>query len=238
MRSIVVLTASVAFMLSTGASQAATIDISAAVNADVSNYTFGSLYPAGGTPLTVNGVDFTLASGSLGGPGVFQTSSTALTYTFNVNITGASSVYTLMNSAFGTVGAPNGSISFYGSSGTSTYQIVQGINIRDHFNGSFNNSATGLFGSAFFPDPSDPNAPVRLDAQSFDVSSLGTISQIVFQGLGLGTAGGDPFLAALSTNGQVLAVPLHPSLPVTILGLVGLGYMLNRRRAQSSSIVA
>src|SRR5262245_65848802 len=53
------------------------IPIDSAVNADLSTYTRGDLYPPGGSALIVGGVNFTLATGAVGGPGSFQTDSFA-----------------------------------------------------------------------------------------------------------------------------------------------------------------
>ena len=76
-----------------------------------------------------------------------------------------SSVYTLINSAFGSAGANNGTLEFVGMNGAfASFTLIQGVNIRDHFNGAFVN---------FLSDPTVVTAnfagDVRLDRQTFQL---------------------------------------------------------------------
>ena len=73
------------------------------VTANLQTYTAGTDFPAGPTMLTVGGVDFTLVpfSGTANGLGVLQTAGSGSSIDIPVNITGASTVYTLINSTFG-----------------------------------------------------------------------------------------------------------------------------------------
>ena len=54
---------------------AAAVDLSGEVNANLSTYTNGSVYPANGGPITIGGFGFSLDSFSGGGTGVIQSSS-------------------------------------------------------------------------------------------------------------------------------------------------------------------
>ena len=52
----------------------------------------------------------------------------------------ATAAYTIINSEFGTLGANNGSVEFFGSGGAyHKVDLIQGTNIRDHFYGGYNN---------------------------------------------------------------------------------------------------
>ena len=87
------------------------------------------------------------------------------------DLTGVTSIYTLINSGLGVFGADVGRLTFTDTaSNVVFYDLVEGNNIRDHYNGFYNNIATGLAGTAQF------DGGVRLDMQEFDVSGFGSNS--------------------------------------------------------------
>jgi hypothetical protein len=227
------------FLVVAGGANATAIDISSQVNADLSLYTGGSNYPSGGSTVTIHGVDFRLASfGSSGTDvGIVQASvDSVTTYTIDVNLTGVSTIYTLINSAFGAFDSTIGQITFVGSIQEQGSSLTEGIDVRDHFNGSFNNVASALFGTAYFPAANGVDAPDRLDAQSWDVSAIGTISRIQFTGFGL-NARGAPFLAAISFE-QISVVPEPSTWAMMLLGFAGVGFMAYRRKTKPALMAA
>ncbi|ARN83179.1 hypothetical protein [Methylocystis bryophila] len=184
---------------------AASVDISGLTNADIQGYTNGSNYPLGGSTVTISGIGFQLTTlnGNPNSTGVIQTPSGDSSFTINVNQANVGTVYTLINSGFGVLAGQNGALVFADSAGDSyTYNLTEGDNVRDHYNGLYINTAPNIFGTAQF------NGDVRLDAQKivlpvgFDSSTLTTIT---FEGLNAGIAGGEPFLAAITT--QTAAAP-------------------------------
>jgi len=187
-----------AFMASPAA--AASVDISGLTNSNLQTYTDGNNYPLAGSTVTIGGVNFLLTS-YLGNPnttGVIQTPSGNSSFTINVNQADVGTVYTLINSAFGEAGNQTGALVFADSAGdTYTYNLTEGDNVRDHYNGFFINTAPNVYGTAQF------NGGVRLDAQQivlpagFDSSTLTTIT---FEGLNAGVPQGEPFIAAITTQ--------------------------------------
>ena len=71
-----------------------------------------------------------------------------------------------MNSAFGVLGKQNATMEFTGSGGaTYSVPIIQGSNIRDHFNGFFNNAIDNVSAVAALKGAED----VRLDMRIFNL---------------------------------------------------------------------
>jgi hypothetical protein len=175
------------------------VDLDSLVNANLQTYTDGSYYPLGGTSVTVGGIPFTLAHYSGGGTGILQTSpasqSSPSSFDIPVNIPNASVVYTLINSAFGQLGYLDGTVVFHASNGaTATFDLVQGTNIRDHYNGMFNNEIAAGTPSISF------GGGVRLDEQIFVLPSSfagATLTDIELNGFG-DYPTGQPFLAAIT----------------------------------------
>jgi hypothetical protein len=220
---------------------ASEVDLSTLVNANLNTYTNGFLYPTNGGPLTVGGVAFNLAALPGGGTGIIQlggdnnpSDTSPIPYfpsvTIPINQTGITTVYTLINSAFGTPTNPLtviGSLDFLGSSGSYVYNLTEGDNVRDHFNGGFENSAPGLAASAYFGDGS-----VRLDEQAIVLpTGLGKLESITFSANDQYYGNGEPFLAGLTTS-NVSAVPEPSTWTMMILAFGGLGLMAYRRKAK------
>jgi hypothetical protein len=144
-----------------------------------------------------------------------------------------------MNSAYGNPGATVGSIEFKGVNGSDvTFQLIEGVNIRDHYNFIHENSATDVVYDAFLNGVQNPSGPDRLDMQTFVLPSsfaTDTLSQIIFDGINAGNPQGEPFLAAVT----VATVP-EPS-SFVLLGIIfsaGVAWRWLRRGgvAQISSI--
>jgi hypothetical protein len=221
------------------------ISLSTLVNANLSTYTSGSFYPPNGGPLTVGGVTFSLAPLTGGGTGIIQlsgdsssTSPPAPPYLPSVSIpvglTGVTTVYTLINSVFGTPTTVIGSLTFQGSTGTYVYNLTEGDNVRDHYNGTFENSAPGVVASAYFGGVS-----VRLDEQAIVLpGGLGTLNSITFAAVdGQYYGYGEPFLAGLTTS-TVSAVPEPSTWAMLLLGFAGIGFMAYRRKAKPALMAA
>ena len=137
-----------------------------------------------------------------------------------VNQYGVGTVYTLINTAYGSLGADVGSITFNGTGGlTYTVQLVEGVNVRDHFYGGFVDTTS---------DPSTTEAVFGLsapgnahfDMQAFTLPSqfnTATLTDIEFFSVADESVG-KPFLAAAT----VLAVPEPATYgALTALGLLG-----------------
>ncbi len=195
-----ILVATCAWLVQLAKGDSISISISPLVNSDLTGYTGGANYPQQGGPLTVSGIPFNLATiGPDGHTAVIQSSTTdgvSEIYSIPIGLFGVTSVYTLINTAFGGCGQNVGELDFVGSSTTSQYVLTEGTNVRDHFDGSFCNTVTNIGGAAYFGGGQD-----RLDMQSVDLSGFSsqTLERIDFKSYGAGL-GGAPFLAALTVD--------------------------------------
>jgi hypothetical protein len=217
------------------------VDISGQVNSDLNTYSGGANYPNGGTAININGIGFSLATfPTTNDIGIVQTftifgtgTPAASSYTFGVNLPDVQTIYTLINSSFGQDGDTIGSVTFTGTGGVISFDLTEGLNVRDHFEGAFENSASNLFGTASFGTGSP--APDRLDAQQFNVAGIGTLQSIEFDQSGTidvnGNLAGFPFLAAI-TIVTGTAVPEPSTWTMMILGFAGAGFMTYRRKSR------
>jgi hypothetical protein len=204
--------------------EAASVDLSSYFNSDASTYTGGDAYPVGG-PLNINGVHFDLGTFA-GGLGVIYNGAPTTTKITGLNITG-STVFTVINSAFGAAATTIGSISFIDTNDIAyTFDLTEGDNVRDHYNGFYNNVAPNVYGTATFQSANPALSFDRLDAQRFVLPALVTLKEIDFTDNGLGVGGGSPFLAAIT----VAATPIPATLPLLATALAGLGGIGWRRR--------
>lgn len=170
-----------------------TVDITPNVNADLRQYTGGWAYPDGNQTLDFGGVPMQLAGYPTNGFGLgacqIPGDSTPASFSFAVDIEGATTLYTLCNSAWGTYGAWNGTIEVFGSNGAhASFDLVQGWNIRDHYAfGGFNGIVDDptIFTTSY-------DSGVRLDRQTFDLGTafLGErIVELRFSGAGNSSVG-------------------------------------------------
>ena len=209
------------------------IGLSGLVNADLTTYTGGGNYPQHGGELTVGGIPFELATiGPQNDTGIIQTNG-AQDLSIPVGVLGAMSVYVLVNSAYGACGSDVGEIDFVGSSQTYVYPLIEGGNIRDHFDGGFCNQATDISGSANFGGGAD-----RLDLNSIQLPSsfaTQTLESVDFKSFGMGELG-QPFLAALtvgsgsSLDTATFLVPVPEPGELLFVGSAMAALILRRRR--------
>jgi len=195
------------FVSVAGAGRADTvpIDLSGLVNSDLTTYSGGSNYPQHGGLITVDGIPFELATiGPQQDTAVIQTTG-AQDFSIPLDTFGVTSADLLVNSADGSCGTDVGEIDFVGSSETFVYQLTEGINIRDHFNGEFCNMPGGIAGTMSF------GGADRLDLDSIELPPSfadQTLESIDFKGFGQGELG-EPFLAA------AIVTPADPD-PATV----------------------
>jgi hypothetical protein len=224
------------------------VDINPYVNANIQTYTGGNNYPLGGTTLTNAGVSFTLADGpglNPLGTGIIQTPPGTSSFDISVSIPNPTAVYTLINSAFGAFGSTVGSVEFKATGGLDyTVNLVEGQDIRDHFNDGFQNIiGTGPLGNlyihtfAFVNMSINPNGPDRFDEQQFVLPSSfnsATLTDIILHGNG-GFPQGEPFLAAATVATPSMTVVPEPSSLVTVGLVVGMVSVWRWRRHRQRS---
>jgi hypothetical protein len=181
-----------------------------------------------------NGNNFEQLSGSNGqlfSPGSF---------TVNVGVAGVTDVYTLMNAYAPTSGATLTTVEFVGSAGADqTFTLVNGVDVRDYFQGSFANTINGtttqqafsVFGPGLVNGVNGVVGTFVLDEQHFALSSAfatQTLQQIVYTYSG---AEGNPILAGVTV---ATAVPEPSSVVLVGLGAaVASGAVWRRRRTRS-----
>jgi hypothetical protein len=140
-------------------------------------------------------------------------------------------MYAIINSGFGVCGTTVGSISadvFGSGPGSWTFSLVEGQNVRDHFNDGYCNTAANAIATADYP------GGARFDVYRFDLSGLTNNGVIPLTGLDFVTlgkgGGGEPFLAAVTfmTVPPVETVPEPSSWTLLVLG--GITASLRARR--------
>ena len=235
-KTMLAISAGFALSVLAGAAAATEIDLSSLANADITTYFDGSAYPQHGGPITIGGVGFNLIALNDGGTGALQTGGATNTFSINVNEAGVTSVYSIVNSAFGESGKDVGSLTFTGSGGaTYTYDFIEGQNVRDHATTSYNTSAPDVYATANF------SGGDRLDVQKILLPSAfasQTLTTITFaSGKDTGNPNGEPFLAALTTS-NASGAPEPAAWALMIIGFGGLGATLRRRRTALSQAAA
>ena len=115
----IVKSSAVALILSAGLAGAAyaaqsEIDLSSLTNANLQTYTDGTAYPTAGSTVTIGAASFLVSSdaGLAGTTGAIQVSSPSDSFVVPINQAGYSTVYVLVNSAFGVLGETVGSLVF------------------------------------------------------------------------------------------------------------------------------
>ena len=229
-----IVVSTLALALSTTAAHAGfvTLDLSPIVNSDLFTYTNGTNYPGPGAT-TINATPFLLApaatdpthTGVVGGvASIGVPAAYAIT---GLNIANVTSMYALINSAFGTCGTSVGSIGAT-SSGVASYALTEGVNVRDHVSGVFCNVQTDAVATANYP------GDVRFDVYQFDLSGItnsGVDLLTAFNFKTFGAAGlGEPFLAAVTFVTRDTNVPAPESILMITAGLLGCSVRRRRNR--------
>jgi hypothetical protein len=225
-RHLVALVATGISALSATASGAAMIDLSSYVNSNVSTYAGGSGYPAPGQT-TIGGITFSLA-GYQGGTGVDNPTGNT-SKTIAIGETGIDFVYLIVNSAFGSSGATVGAITFTGNGTSSIIDLVEGINVRDHYCcGGYNQTASSIFATA------DYTGGAHFDVYRYALAPelAQSLDSITFAGINSGNPQGEPFLAAITTAAAVVPEPATWAMLVGGFGLVGGALRVGRRTAR------
>jgi PEP-CTERM motif len=230
-----------ALILSTGLVGAAhaaqsEIDLSSLTNANLQTYTDGTAYPTAGSTVTIGAASFLVSSdaGAAGTTGAIQVSSPSDSFVIPVNQAGYSTVYVLVNSAFGVLGETVGSLVFQDSAGdTDTISLQEGINIRDHWT-AYNDVATDIYGTATY------GGGVRFDAYEYVLPASfegNTLTSITLSGApDTNNPNGEPFLAAVTLATGASPVPEPSTWAMMMAGFAGLGWLgFTRRRAIGSA---
>lgn len=254
MRSIL-LTGAVA-MTASPAVASSFVNLNPYVTMDLTTFTNGGMYPQNGGIVSVGGVDFQLATctancfsadpnvgqspASAGHTGVIgalgENPNNPFSITIPVNLTNVTTVYTLINSAFGTLNQTIGSITFVGLNNSYVYNLIEGVNVRDHNNGNYVNIATDLAGTATFGDGS-----VRLDMQAIVLPASfasDTLTAMIFTSNNSNALGQPLFAAAVSVdqNEAPGETPLPAAWAMMLTGLGGFGYAAYRRKRSRTSV--
>jgi hypothetical protein len=161
------------------------------LNTDIRTYSDGATYaPLFPSVQTWSGVPFQFAASATGNTAFIDG-----VLDIPVGVFGVTSAYTIINSGFGAFGSNNGSVEFFGVGSYHKVDLIQGTNIRDHFDNVFNNVIDNVTAvPAFNGGP----GRARLDQQIYELPAsfaTETLLSIRFTGLNLGAAG-VPFITA------------------------------------------
>lgn len=195
------------------------------LNENITTWSNGSVYSGkfNGTQ-TLGGVPFELQTDADGDNVFWGTNlnlsnfrgSSSLTLTLPTNLYGATTIYTLINSAWGKSGSNVGSMTFNASNGdTHTVQLVEGVNVRDHYTGSFANTLSSSAVTLNVIGDNTPNT-AHLDMQAFTLPisfQAETLTSIVFTSTGSSSTG-LPFLAGVTVQARRLGSVVGTVLPI------------------------
>ena len=180
---------------------------SSALNTNITTWSGGWTYSGymSGTQ-TFGGIPFTMVTNTSGHNIIWTTSTYVFwvggstytnTATMSTSLYGATTVYTLINLAYGTTGANVGSVTFNASDGTSySVNLVVGTNVRDHY------GAKTVSASYVTKNVMGTNGGAHLDMQAFSLPSTfstKTLTSIVFTSTGSAWTGMS-FLAGVTVD--------------------------------------
>jgi len=191
------------------------------------------LYPTAPSTLTVGGVDFMLErlTPNSSSSAVIQPVLEKRVATLDTSIFGATTVYTLISTAYGSNGNISGYLDFIGDKGARhRYTLTQGVNLRDHLVGGLGNQGVTdpTIVTATFTNGA---STVRLDRQTIILPTAfesQTLKQVVYTWTSSSYFDGTPFLAGMTVEGSAV-VPEPATLTVWLLGTGCLGFVTRRR---------
>ena len=197
------------------------------LNLDIRTATDGATYnPLFPGTQTWNGTPFQLAVDANG-----HTIFSIGVLDIAVGIFGVTQAYSIINSGFGAFGSNNGSMEFFGTNG-SYYKVdlIQGTNIRDHYDGFFNNTIDNVTAiAAFNVGP----GRARFDEQIYNLPAAfanETLNTIRFTSIDLGASGQAFITAATVHTADAQALPEPASMALVLAGL-GMAGALRKRRS-------
>ncbi len=145
----------------------------------------------------------------------------ALSMTLNVNVPGATSVYTLADNTFGRYGADEFSVTFHGAGGDLTETYIGGQNTKD-----YNTPNCATTGCAFTPGATDwynDGGGIVLQQVKWQLPKNFGLTSITFNQ--------DDFIDGAIVAGVTVGVPEPATWALMISGFGLAGVALRRRRA-------
>ncbi len=231
-RGIIVISKQIRFLLGaacvaaacSGSASAATTVTLTGSNTDIRTYSDGAVYaPLYDSTQTLAGIPFAFAAIS------GQTAITGGPVTIVTSIANPGTVYTLVNTAFGSLGSNAGNITFNATGGLSyTVNYIEGDNVRDHFYDGFINTTSSSTVTQTVWGTNTPGT-AHLDMQTIVLPSAfhgQTLTSIVFDSSGKDSSTGIAFLAGVTVAAPV---PEPPGYAMLGLGLGLLGAVVRRR---------
>ena len=202
------------------------------LNTNIGLWTDGAVYESIFPGLHLwNGVPFELAEDAGGNKAFFGARNVPMD--IPVGVFGVTEAYTIINTYRGYAGFTAGSIEFFGSGGA--YQLVnlvEGINVADHYWGDWNNVIDGTNAMLAW---SVPNHGSHLDMQIHHLTADfadETLATIRFTNKGFGNLG-QPFIAAATVYSAV-SVPEPATGAMLLAGMGVLGLLWRRLGRQGA----
>lgn len=206
------------------------IDLTPYVNGSGGAYALTNPYGSltGNTGTAFSAVGFNLLNPAFNDMWVGWT--TGLTVDIQTNVFGATSVYTLFNTLYGTAGLLTATVEFRGSQGASqTFSLIGDVDVRDFNNYVFTNNINNTTTQVWWTDGQFH----RLDAQFFRLAPAFQTQTLTSIRITTGTAGfgiSNPILHAIT----IVAVPEPSSYMLMCLGVSVLCLFARMRKKHSA----